>query len=165
MCAGIDFVPIQPPTMDSDLTYLCSDDVTEVHLEYTSEMSSAVLASPFYFTGAAGPGGGSCSWVISGPTDSTFAVIIRDFSLEPNVDTFRIGLLSDGNDFNFLRYSSSLLELPLSRGGDTLSIRDKPIMIDSNMVRIDYDGNTNDFSTFKGVIYEVHLLGKGKRVN
>lgn len=131
-------------------------------MDYTSAASSAILGTNSYFMDTLSPPQ-ECRWDITGPEDSQLAIIFGDFDLLLREDTFSLkytdGRAADGS----FRYSSDVTDIPVTRAGETFSIVDTPIIIDSNRVSINYkSGDSTVFTTYKGALFEVRLLGVGE---
>lgn len=90
------------------------------------------------------------------------AIIFRAFDVELTVEGVTLRYVDGRDAFGFSMYSSEVVDLPVTRAGVTFALLNTPIVMDSNRIRVVYDGNTADVATYPGVIFEVHLLGTGK---
>ncbi|KAJ8050701.1 Tyrosine-protein kinase receptor Tie-1 [Holothuria leucospilota] len=153
-----DFTVIPTPTSAAEFTEPCSAN-TVVRLQYRSVTSNAVLGPPSYFTGSGAAT--MCQWTIVGPAGSYMAIIFRAFDVELTVEGVTLRYVDGRDAFGFSMYSSDVVDLPVTRAGTTFSLIGTPLIMDSNRIRVVYDGNTADVATYPGVIFEVHLLGSG----
>ncbi|PIK61270.1 hypothetical protein BSL78_01829 [Apostichopus japonicus] len=156
------FTPITLPTDDDGLSYACGTGIVRIQLDYTSTASSAILSTNSYFMDTLSPPQ-ECRWDITGPEDSQLAIIFRGFNLLRSEDRFSLKYGDGRGAEEFLRYSSDVTDIPVTRAGQTISILDTPITFDSNLVKINYkSGDSTVFTTNKGALFEVRLLGVGE---
>lgn len=154
---GIDFQQLTADDVD-DLTHRCSAS-TDVTLDFSN--FNAILAPDSYFTQS----GASemCEWVVSGPTGSQFALIINDFLLAADAgDVFEIRYADGRDSVGFLRYSTSVVDIPLTVDPTVYSIMGTPIVIDTNQFTVAYSAS-NVMAANKGPLFEVHILDAGKK--
>ncbi|XP_071810627.1 uncharacterized protein [Apostichopus japonicus] len=155
------FTPITLPTDNTGLSYTCDTGIVRIQLDYTSTASSAILSTNSYFMDTLSPPQ-ECRWDITGPEDSQLAIIFRGFNLLRSEDRFSLKYGDGRGAEEFLRYSSDVTDIPVTRAGQTISILDTPITFDSNLVKINYkSGDSTVFTTNKGALFEVRLLGVG----
>lgn len=154
-----DFTVLPTPTSAADFTDACTAN-TVIRLQYDSTSANALLGPSTFFAGSGAAV--MCQWTIVGPTGSYMAIIFRAFDLELTVEGLTLRFVDGREAFGFSMYSSDVVDLPYIRDGTTFPLLNTPLILDSNRIRIIYDGNTADVATYPGAIFEVHLLGKGK---